>query len=748
MALSNAVQILENGSIDFISLSEFMWKPADFMVQRRLAPPIHTLNFYKDLLEQLAIDGAARINQVIIESGFIVIDSFSTGATLTERNQVLRLPLDGRLYRWLGNLPKVVPANSTPSSTGGFSANAWLEVSDIALRQEINAAGGIGKIANAASYFNNLAAFNAEESAIKENSSVFLYSINQGLDLDGEGRVYTYSKTTKNGFIEIKTPLGYLSRVFDGKVYIAEHGAIGDDFDKDSAALQKCFDNIRSAVAGGIISMGTRCKYKIKGELYANCSNLDWQFNKSTVTLGSTWIAWHPNKLGYANHNNLKITDAIWLGDSAPEVSTHGNIHMDLCKVDNVRVTGCTYIEALWSGHFLDLMGSRHVYFENNTVNGSCITTRSYAEALQVGICNTAGAGMTLTPGSSAFFDELPTTDVYMRNNTFEPYTNPVTGIRSYPPRPIGDHSSNGLHKNIIVEHNKFNNIQKLSSETTDPLRTIINLAGYHNIVVDNNEFICDEYDARSSSFVSITVLPDPNNSPTSPMPYFSASNNDIKLYIESTGTFGLAGYGIKFEILNYNSAPSKGRIIKARDNNIDMTIPLGSGGGYGISITNNSTYAPIGNDFDINDNKFSLNGGFTSAIRVDGADRAGVENYKRNKFKGLLNSFALFSGISTNTDKNIWGNTYTKQWRAVYTGLGRIVMLDEVLDGFSLKAFDGSTTKSDSSGGSSTITVYPSSSVVSVFKRNMLLGEARANPVKITNTTVRPVDEFLITTT
>lgn len=47
------VQIIENARVDATSLSEFMYYPASVTVNRRLAPPIHTLNYYLLYLEGL-----------------------------------------------------------------------------------------------------------------------------------------------------------------------------------------------------------------------------------------------------------------------------------------------------------------------------------------------------------------------------------------------------------------------------------------------------------------------------------------------------------------------------------------------------------------------------------------------------------------------------------------------------------------------------------------------------------------------
>lgn len=137
MADTDIVQVIAEARVDARSLSEFVFKPADFMVTRRLAPSINTLSFYLNLFDTVAADGASQLAQAAINQGFITIDSFELGATITQRNEALRHAVDGKLYRWAGDMPKVVPASSTPTSSGGMGDNAWLEVSDVTLRQEL-----------------------------------------------------------------------------------------------------------------------------------------------------------------------------------------------------------------------------------------------------------------------------------------------------------------------------------------------------------------------------------------------------------------------------------------------------------------------------------------------------------------------------------------------------------------------------------------------------------------------------------
>lgn len=78
--------------------------------------------------------------QAIAAFGYITIDSFQDGATLTLPNHVLRWKLpdgNGEYYRWDGSFPKVVPAGSTPENTGGIGLGAWIGVGDASLRSDI-----------------------------------------------------------------------------------------------------------------------------------------------------------------------------------------------------------------------------------------------------------------------------------------------------------------------------------------------------------------------------------------------------------------------------------------------------------------------------------------------------------------------------------------------------------------------------------------------------------------------------------
>ena len=83
--------------------------------------------------------------QAIATFGYITMDSFQAGATLTLPNQVLRDTSTGEYYRWDGSfLPsgKMVPAGSTPATSGGIGLGAWLSVGDAVLRGELGSPAG------------------------------------------------------------------------------------------------------------------------------------------------------------------------------------------------------------------------------------------------------------------------------------------------------------------------------------------------------------------------------------------------------------------------------------------------------------------------------------------------------------------------------------------------------------------------------------------------------------------------------
>lgn len=81
---------------------------------------------------------------ILRDAGFNVAGfTFDTGGTIAvgEADTAVLWPGpsgDGVYYVWRGALPKVIPASSTPASTGGISATAWQPMGDMTLRANIS----------------------------------------------------------------------------------------------------------------------------------------------------------------------------------------------------------------------------------------------------------------------------------------------------------------------------------------------------------------------------------------------------------------------------------------------------------------------------------------------------------------------------------------------------------------------------------------------------------------------------------
>ncbi|MEM8183631.1 hypothetical protein Q4R69_18035, partial [Morganella morganii subsp. sibonii] len=132
---------------------------------------------FDQLMERFKVD----INQAIIAAGYIPMDSFQQGAEITKRNEILRDETTGEYYRWDGDLPKSVPAGSTPVSAGGVGVGAWVSVGDASLRSELSADDGLSMIGGCESV-NHLKSIRGN----KHGDQVFLKSYHAGKNKGGD----------------------------------------------------------------------------------------------------------------------------------------------------------------------------------------------------------------------------------------------------------------------------------------------------------------------------------------------------------------------------------------------------------------------------------------------------------------------------------------------------------------------------------------------------------------------------------
>jgi hypothetical protein len=97
--------------------------------------------------QHYTIEGINYIaQQAMVAFGYVILTgkTFTTGATLNSPNEVLLNTADGEYYKWTGSFAsggKIVPAGSTPASSGGIGPGAWIGVGDASLRSDL-ASGG------------------------------------------------------------------------------------------------------------------------------------------------------------------------------------------------------------------------------------------------------------------------------------------------------------------------------------------------------------------------------------------------------------------------------------------------------------------------------------------------------------------------------------------------------------------------------------------------------------------------------
>lgn len=96
-------------------------------------------------VKHYTIEGINYLAQQAMNAfGYITLEgvTFTTGATVNTPNEVLLNTADSQYYKWTGSYasgPKVVPANSTPASSGGVGPGLWLAVGDASVKAYVDA---------------------------------------------------------------------------------------------------------------------------------------------------------------------------------------------------------------------------------------------------------------------------------------------------------------------------------------------------------------------------------------------------------------------------------------------------------------------------------------------------------------------------------------------------------------------------------------------------------------------------------
>lgn len=172
------------------------------------------------------------------EAGYALVSgSFEIGGTLTSATDVLLYEVEGKAYSWGGALPKTVSAGSSPASTGGVGASAWIDKSQntgTILTPEMFGAVGNGVA-------DDTVGLNLWANAVRASG------------FPGRCRNATYRVNEANGGVIIDghrgTVIDFCGAVFkalDGQPVVANNGGISFSNNQDCHFLNGTYDGNRA----------------------------------------------------------------------------------------------------------------------------------------------------------------------------------------------------------------------------------------------------------------------------------------------------------------------------------------------------------------------------------------------------------------------------------------------------------------------------------------------------------------------
>ena len=101
-------------------------------------PNVRNIDGLPAIMGQFDTFARTTMERVMAEAGLtLVAGSFEEGATVTLKTEVVWQQATGKVFAWFQDAVKTVGAGSTPETTGGIGAGAWVDRTDVVLRGEV-----------------------------------------------------------------------------------------------------------------------------------------------------------------------------------------------------------------------------------------------------------------------------------------------------------------------------------------------------------------------------------------------------------------------------------------------------------------------------------------------------------------------------------------------------------------------------------------------------------------------------------
>lgn len=411
---------------------------------------------------------------------FTRVGTFTAGATLTDMRQTLLWEVsqggDGHEYGWTGSfLPsgKVVASGSTPATSGGIGAGAWIDRTDVTLRSEI---GAITKT------FSSVVEM-ISDASLTIGQKVKTLSYHSGLYVGGNDYIIVAGGTgiSDGGtYINLSNGLQAKGLFINGFYSVCQFGAYGDGIhiDEDTAAFQAAastgntimvpepiaFYGINdSTVNKGILPANSGTKFICLGlaeiRLMSSRCNIFSNFIRDFSLANYGPITDFYCEGLYFNSNKDNLADPASASFPTGDNYSFG-IYMVKCK--NVELRRCKFANSWYGGHNLfsvlgqkvtaceySNIGPTNAYYENYAAMGSDADYRALSGNVIYRDITVNDCGAVLRANGGINNGASGISKSWLTENLTA--SNCVTGIALY----------GSGYDDVLFKHIRFNNISK-----------------------------------------------------------------------------------------------------------------------------------------------------------------------------------------------------------------------------------------------------------------------------------------------
>lgn len=318
--------------------------------------------------------------QALLAAGYAPAGTFQEGAEVVSRNGTVLWKLpdgDGDHYRWDGDLPKQVPAGSTPQSTGGVGKGAWVSVGDASLR------GDIGIVVKRYSSVSNM----SSDASIKPNSTV--RTMGYYKEDDGGGAVYYISEGAGDGYTSHSVGDGLVAKIIGNHINILQAGV------KDGA---DCYENIVSAFTN-FTSVDCSVPY------YINTSKPVTVSPRRLKELQLKAISPMDKLFSTENMYNKVILDCRFDGNNLANICFYGDNGANTNKIDGLfAINGITHGIYYKNAYLASI---RNFYARNITNGIGVYLSLAHNMKLERGEAHYCKYGIVVDSGASLNIDTI-----------------------------------------------------------------------------------------------------------------------------------------------------------------------------------------------------------------------------------------------------------------------------------------------------------------------------------------------------